>query len=149
MDRMLKLIEEHANLSCADLSAMLGMPENEVQEQKLRYEREGVIRGYRAVIDWEKAGRDYVSAIIQLKVSPKPDQGFDEIAQKIMSFSEVDSVYLMSGGYDLTVMITAPTFKEVAMFVAQSLAPLESVLSTATHFILKRYKDRGVDLTSG
>ena len=103
-----------------------------------------MIRGYKALIDWERTDREYVTAIIELRVSPKRDSGFESIAQSIMRLEEVESVYLMSGGYDLSVVVSGRTFQEVAMFVAKRLSPMDAVLSTATHFVLRRYKDRGV-----
>lgn len=105
-----------------------------------------MIRGYHALINWEKADANRASALIELRVTPKPDKGFDEIADKIMQFEEVESVYLMSGGFDLAVRVNARSMQDIALFVAKRLAPLDSVLSTATHFILTRYKDGGVVL---
>ena len=107
-------------------------------------EKEGLIRGYKAVIDWDQLDNTYVSAIIELKVTPKAGFGFEDVAAKVMKYPEVESVYLMSGGYDLCLVIEGKTMKEVAYFVAQKLAPIESVLSTATHFVLRKYKDKGV-----
>ena len=125
---------------------MLNKSEQEVKEQIAAYEKEGIIRGYHALINWEKADANRASALIELRVTPKPDKGFDEIADKIMQFEEVESVYLMSGGFDLAVRVNARSMQDIALFVAKRLAPLDSVLSTATHFILTRYKDGGVVL---
>ena len=111
-----------------------------------RLENDGVIRGYKTVIDWGKTEKPYVSAIIQLKVTPKAGRGFEEIAERITLFPEVESVYLMSGVYDLNVVVKCRTFQEVAMFVAKELSPIESVTSTATHFVLRRYKELDVPL---
>ena len=144
MDKLLKLLDTNARLSNAQLAIMLGCSEAEVAAQIDAFERSGVIRGYKAVIDWDRTEREYVTALIELKVSPKPDFGFEYIAETVMRFEEVESVYLMSGGYDLAVIVSGQTFKEVAMFVAKRLSNLESVLSTATHFVLRRYKDAGV-----
>ena len=105
---------------------------------------EGVIRGYKAVVDWDKAGRDFCTARIELKVTPKSGMGFDEIASTIAQFDEVESVELMSGGYDLGLTVTGKSLQDVAMFVAQRLAPLDSVVSTATHFVLRSYKQGGI-----
>ncbi|HPU58822.1 MAG TPA: Lrp/AsnC family transcriptional regulator, partial [Candidatus Avimonas sp.] len=105
-----------------------------------------VIRGYKAVVDWEKTDRPYVTALIELRVTPKRDFGFDSIAETIMRFNEVESVYLMSGGYDLAVIVSGRTFKDIAMFVAKRLSTLDSVISTATHFVLQRYKESGIIL---
>lgn len=144
MDKLLKLLDSDARLTNAQLAVMLGCPEEQVAAQIAEWERSGVIRGYKAVIDWEKTDRAYVTALIELRVSPKPDSGFESIAETVMRFDEVESVYLMSGGYDLAVTVNGRTFREVAMFVAKRLSPLDSVLSTATHFVLRRYKDSGV-----
>ena len=112
------------------------------------YQRQGVIRGYRAVIDWEKAGREYVTALIELRVSPQKNSGFDDVAREILRFPEVDNLYLMSGGFDLAVRVNGKSMQEIALFVAKRLSALDSVLSTATHFILTRYKDGGVVLNA-
>ena len=109
-------------------------------------EAEGILRGYKAVIDWEKMDHSYVSAIIELKVTPKVGRGFEEIAERVAQYAEVESVYLMSGTYDLNVVVKAKTFQEVAMFVAKELSTIESVTSTATHFVLRRYKELDVSL---
>ncbi len=144
MDALLTLLEKNARLSNAQLASMLGMSEKEVAEQIADLEKHGVIRGYKPVIDWDKTDREYVTAIIELHVTPKKDKGFDGIAETIMKFREVESISLMSGGYDFSIVVNARTFKDVAMFVAKRLSPLESVVSTATHFVLRRYKDNNV-----
>jgi DNA-binding Lrp family transcriptional regulator len=144
MDKLLNLLDSNARLSTAQLATMLGRTEKEVADQIADMEQKGVIRGYKALIDWERTDREYVTAIIELRVSPKRDSGFESIAQSIMRLEEVESVYLMSGGYDLSVVVSGRTFQEVAMFVAKRLSPMDAVLSTATHFVLRRYKDRGV-----
>ena len=108
------------------------------------YERDGVILGYQTIIDWDKTDREYVSALIEVKITPKPDRGFDQVAERIYNFPEVKSLYLMSGSFDLTLIIEGRTMKEVAYFVARKLAPLEDVMSTATHFVLRKYKDKGI-----
>jgi DNA-binding Lrp family transcriptional regulator len=146
MDRLLNLLDENARLSTAQLAVMLNKPENEVAEAIAAYEKAGVIRGYKALINWEKIDENKASALIELRVSPKRDRGFDEIANRIMQFEEVESVYLMSGGYDLAVKVHGRSMQEIAMFVMRRLSTLDSVLSTATHFILTRYKDGGVIL---
>ena len=144
MDKLLNLLDSNARLSTAQLATMLGRTEKEVADQIADMEQKGEIRGYKALIDWERTDREYVTAIIELRVSPKRDSGFESIAQSIMRLEEVESVYLMSGGYDLSVVVSGRTFQEVAMFVAKRLSPMDAVLSTATHFVLRRYKDRGV-----
>jgi len=144
MEKLLRLLEANARLSNAQLAEMLGMEEAAVAAQLAALEDSGAIRGYKAVIDWDRTQREFVTAVIELKVTPKRDSGFEGIAESIMRLEEVESVYLMSGGYDLMVIVTGKTFQEVAMFVARRLATMESVVSTATHFILRRYKDGGV-----
>ena len=103
-----------------------------------------MILGYKTIIDWDKTDREYVSALIEVKITPQRDRGFDRVAEQIYSYPEVQSLYLMSGGFDLAVLIEGKTMKEVAFFVAQKLAPIDGVLSTATHFVLRKYKDKGV-----
>ena len=144
--KLLKLLNRDSRTSVKDLSAMLGVTEEAVRADIAEMEREGVIRGYKAVIDWERLDDAFVSAIIELKVTPKAGLGFEEIAAKVMRYPEVESVYLMSGVYDLNVMVKGRTFHEVAKFVAKELATIESVTSTATHFVLRRYKEMDVEL---
>ena len=129
MDKLLNLLDSNARLSTAQLATMLGRTEKEVADQIADMEQKGVIRGYKALIDWERTDREYVTAIIELRVSPKRDSGFESIAQSIMRLEEVESVYLMSGGYDLSVVVSGRTFQEVAMFVAKRLSPMDAVLS--------------------
>ena len=144
--KLLKLLNRDSRASVKDLSAMLGLSEDQVREEIAEMERTGVIRGYKAVIDWERLDDANVSAIIELKVTPKAGLGFEEIASKIMRYPEVESVYLMSGVYDLNVVVKGRTFHEVAKFVAKELSTIESVTSTATHFVLRRYKEMDVEL---
>lgn len=143
---LLKLLEDNARYPDATLAAMLGVSEAQVQQELKKYEQQGIIRGYKAIVDWEKTDRDYVSARIELKVTPKKDRGFEELAEVIAQYDEVQSLYLMSGGYDLALTIVGKTFKDIASFVAYRLAPLDSVQSTATHFILRKYKEKGAIL---
>jgi DNA-binding Lrp family transcriptional regulator len=144
MDRLLYLLETNPRLSNAELAVMLGVTEQEVEERIKLYEDTGVIKGYRALIDKEKAHAQTVTALIEIKVQPKFAHGFDDIANRISQLEEVESIYLMSGGYDLCCMVTDKSFHEVAMFVAKRLSPLEDIMSTTTHFILKKYKEQGV-----
>ncbi len=144
MDKLLKLLDTNARLTNAQLAIMLDTTEEDIAAQIADLERSGIIRGYKALIDWDRTNREYVTAIIELRVTPKRDRGFEGIAETIMRFEEVESVFLMSGGYDLSVVVSGRTFKEVAMFVAKRLSPLDSVISTATHFVLQRYKEKGV-----
>ena len=144
MDQLVQILADNARLTSQQLAAMTGSTPQEVEKRLAALQSEGVIRGYKAVVDWDKAGRDFCTARIELKVTPKSGMGFDEIASTIAQFDEVESVELMSGGYDLGLTVTGKTFKDVALFVAQRLAPLDSVESTATHFVLKTYKQGGV-----
>ena len=146
MDRLLELLSENARLSNAQLAAMLNTTEDDVAERIAKYEKDGVIRGYKALVNWEKVDKNKASALIELRVTPKRDRGFDEIAGRVMQFEEVESVYLMAGGYDLAVMVHGKSMQDIAMFVMRRLSTLDSVLSTATHFVLTRYKDGGVVL---
>ena len=148
MKDLLHLLENDSTLSHAQLAAMTGSTPQEVEKRLAALQSEGVIRGYKAVVDWDKAGRDFCTARIELKVTPKSGMGFDEIASTIAQFDEVESVELMSGGYDLGLTVTGKSLQDVAMFVARRLAPLDSVVSTATHFVLKTYKQGGI-LTCG
>lgn len=144
--KLLKLLQKNARYTSAELAVMLGISENEVKAQVEALEKDGLIRGYKAVIDWEKLDTTYVSALIELKVSPQADYGFEEIAKRVMMYPEVESVYLMSGGFDLCVMVKSKTFQQVAMFVAKELSTIDAVVSTATHFVLRRYKELDVIL---
>lgn len=144
MDKLLALIEKNPRLSDKEIAVMLGITEDAAAKQIKLYEETGVIKGYRAMIDKEKANAETVTALIEIKVHPKFENGFEEIAQRIACLDEVESIYLMSGGFDLCCMVTDKSFQEVAMFVANRLAPMDSVMSTATHFILRKYKEQGV-----
>ena len=144
--KLLKLLCKNARYTFQELSVMTGLSEEEVKSQVCEMEKEGLIRGYKAVIDWERLDSAMVSAIIELKVEPQPDVGFEQIAEEVKKYAEVESVYLMSGGYDLCVIVKGKTFQEVAMFVAKQLAPMKYVVSTATHFILRRYKEMDIEL---
>ena len=144
--KLLKLLSKNARYTVHELSVMCGISEDEVVAEVSAMEKEGLIRGYKAVIDWERLDSAKVSAIIELKVEPQPDVGFEQIAEEVKKYSEVESVYLMSGGYDLCVIVKGKTFQEVAMFVAKQLAPMKYVVSTATHFILRRYKELDIEL---
>ncbi len=144
MKQILQLLEENARLTTEQMAVMCNLEEEEIKDKIKQLEDEGVILGYKALIDWDKTDREYVSAVIELKVAPQRDRGFDRIAEKIYNYPEVQSVHLMSGGYDLMLIIEGKTMREVAYFVAYKLAPIEDVVSTATHFVLKKYKDKGV-----
>ncbi len=144
MDKLLKLLEQNARFTNDELAVMIGTTAKEIEKRIAEYEEKGVIKGYQTIIDKDMLDIENVSALIELRVTPKRDSGFDEIANQIMEFEEVENLYLMSGGYDLAVMIKAKDFKQVALFVSQRLSQLDTVVSTATHFILTRYKDKGV-----
>ena len=144
MDQLVQILADNARLTSQQLAAMTGSTPQEVEKRLAALQSEGVIRGYKAVVDWDKAGRDFCTARIELKVTPKSGMGVDEIASTIAQFDEVESVELMSGGYDLGPTVTGKSLQDVAMFVAQRLAPLDSVVSTATHFVLRSYKQGGI-----
>ena len=141
---ILKLLESDAKLTAEQIAVMLDLPIADVKAQINELEANGTILGYKAVVDWEKTERESVTAMIDVKLTPQRDKGYDRVAEKIYNYPEVKSVYLMSGAYDLSVLIEGKTMKEVAFFVSQKLAPIEEVISTATHFVLHRYKDAGV-----
>ena len=144
MDRLLYLLETNPRLTNEELAVMLGVSEYEVREQIRIYEESGVIKGYRAILDKEKVNARDCTALIEIKVQPKFGHGFDEVAQRIANLEEVESIYLMSGGYDLCCIVQNKSFEEVAMFVVKRLSPLEDVVSTTTNFILKKYKEQGI-----
>lgn len=147
MDKLLSLIETNPRLTNAEIATMLGISEEQVAQKIKEYEANGIIKGYRALIDKDNTDSQTVTALIEIKVQPKYNHGFDEIAKRIASLEEVESIYLMSGGFDLACMVTDKSFQEVAMFVAKRLSPMDGVVSTATHFILKKYKEQGVFFT--
>ena len=148
MDNLLKLLSQNSQFSTAELAAMLGEPEDYIQAQIKEYEAKGVIKGYQAVVDWEDMEDSFVEALIELKVTPKRETGFDDMAKMCMAFDEVESVYLMAGVYDFALIVRGQTMQDIAMFVAKKLSTIEGVLSTGTHFIMRRYKDRGMNLTA-
>ncbi len=143
MDEILDILEKNGRRTPAEIAAMLGKNEADVAKAIADYEKNGVINAYTALINWDKTGSERVTALIEVKVTPQRDRGFDKVAERIFKFPEVKSCYLMSGGFDLTVVIEDKTMKEVAYFVAEKLAVIPDVNSTATHFILKKYKDKG------
>ncbi len=143
MTEILKLLEENARYTPEQLSAMTGKSVEEVVDIIKKCEDAHIINGYVALIDWDRTAEEAVTALIEVKVTLQRDEGFERIANRIYQYDEVDSVYLMSGAFDLTVIVSAKSLKDVAQFVSGKLATIEGVLSTATHFILKRYKDKG------
>ena len=146
-EAILKRIDKNAKLTAKELSLMLGCEEEEVATAIAEMEADSVICGYPTLIDWDKTNRERVTALIEVKVTPQRGQGFDRIAERIYKFDEVESVYLMSGGFDLTVIIEEKTMRAVSHFVSEKLSTIEAVRGTATHFVLKKYKDHGTVLT--
>ncbi|NCC07049.1 MAG: Lrp/AsnC family transcriptional regulator [Clostridia bacterium] len=144
MEKLLKILEGNARISLEDMATMINEAPETVAMKMDQMQKAHIINGYRALIDWEKAGVAHVQAIIELRVTPRRDCGFDEVAATIANFEEVDSVLLMSGGYDLSLVVKGTSFQDIALFVAKRLSPIEGVLSTATHFVLKTYKKDGV-----
>ncbi|MBE6634937.1 MAG: Lrp/AsnC family transcriptional regulator [Ruminococcaceae bacterium] len=144
--KILKLLAENARMENADIAAITDISEKEVCRRIAALEKEGIICAYKSVIDWEKVDSDSVSAIIELKVTPKAGYGFEEVAARVASYPEVESVYLMSGAYDLNVVVKGRTFHEVSNFVSRELAMIESVTSTGTQFVMRRYKEYNVEL---
>ena len=142
--KILKLLEKDARLTPEQISIMLDCKKEDVEKAINSLEQNGTILGYNTVVDWEKTEIESVTAMIEVKLTPQRDRGFDRVAEKIYNYPEVKSVYLMSGAYDLSVLIEGKTMKEVALFVSQKLATIEAVISTATHFVLHKYKDKGV-----
>lgn len=149
MDPLLKLLEEHALRTPADLAKLLDLPVAEVERRIRQYEDEKIILGYKAVINDDKVDSDLVKAVIEVKVQPEREGGFDRIARRIARFDEVTSLFLMSGAYDLLIFVEGHSLRQVAQFVAEKLATLEGVTSTATHFMLKTYKEQGVMMEGG
>ncbi|MCH5315567.1 MAG: Lrp/AsnC family transcriptional regulator [Eubacterium sp.] len=147
MKKVLEIIEKNPRLTNAEIAVMLGVSEEDIEKKLKALEDDGIIKGYRSIIDKDKADIQSVTALIEIKVQPKFGHGFDELAKRISELEEVESVYLMSGAYDLCCLVSDKTFQEVAMFVANRLSPMDSVVSTATHFILKKYKEQGIFFT--
>lgn len=144
--KVLEAIDKNSKLTAVDLAVMLGSTEEEINALIKEMEDDTVICGYPTLINWDKVNCERVTALIEVKVTPQRGMGFDHIAERIYKFDEVQSVYLMSGGFDLTVIIEGKTMREVAFFVSEKLAPMEAILSTATHFVLKKYKEHGLPL---
>lgn len=145
-NELLKLLSNNARYTVEQLAVMLAAAPEAVAAEIDTLQKEGVICGYKTVIDWEKIDATSVSAIIELNVVPKADLGFEEVAEKVASYPEVEAVYLMSGGYDLNVVVKGKNLQDIARFVARELATIDSVTSTATHFVMRRYKEMDVKL---
>ena len=145
MEEILNILDkEKGNVSRAKIAQMLGMEEKEVADKIEKMEKENVIVGYKTIVNWDKTDKDVVVALIELRITPQRGEGFDQVAERIYKYPQVKSLYLMSGAYDLAVTIEGKSMKEVALFVAQKLAPMDSIISTATHFVLKKYKEEGI-----
>ena len=144
MDSILKLLENDSRLTAKEIAAMLELDEKDVASAIEEYEKNGTIVAYKTLVDWDKTDREIVSAVIELKVTPQRDRGFDKIAEKLLNYPEITSICLMSGNYDIQLIIEGKTLREVAQFVAMKLAPMECITATSTSFVLKKYKDKGV-----
>ena len=140
--KLLQFLEDNCTYTTEQLAAMANLTEDEVRAAIAKNEADKVILGYKAIVDWERTEREAVTALIEVKVTPQRGEGFDRVAKRIYQYDEVESLYLMSGAFDLTVIISGRTLKEVARFVGEKLAPIEDVTGTATHFILKKYKEK-------
>lgn len=145
-EEILRLLEKNSRIDIKEIAILVGKTEAEVANEISQMEKEGIIRGYYTLINWDNTNDERVSALIEVKVTPQRGIGFDKIAERISKFDEVKSVYLMSGGFDFTVILEEKTMKEIAQFVTSKLSTLDEVLNTATHFVLKKYKDYGVTM---
>jgi DNA-binding Lrp family transcriptional regulator len=144
--KILRLLQNNSKMSHSDMAVVLGVDESVVKNTIQDMEQEQIICGYNTVINWDKTDDERVTALIEVKVEPQRGEGFDRVAERIYNYEEVTSLYLMSGGFDMTVLIEGKTMKEVAQFVARKLAPMEGILSTSTHFVLKKYKEAGTKI---
>jgi len=145
MQEVLNILEKNnGKINTTQVANMLGISVEEVENRIAALEKAKIIVGYKTLIDWDKTDKEYVTALIELRVTPQRGEGFDRMAERIYKYPQVKSLYLMSGAYDLAVFIEGKTMKEVALFVAEKLAPMASVISTATHFVLKKYKQEGI-----
>lgn len=145
MEEILRILDkEEGRVSRDKIARMLGLEEAEVAAKIEELEKNHVIVGYKTIVDWDKTDREVVTALIELKITPQRGEGFQKVAERIYKYPQVTSLYLMSGAYDLAVTIEGKTMKEVALFVAEKLAPMDSIISTATHFVLKKYKEEGI-----
>ncbi len=146
-ERILKHLESNSRINLHDLAVMLGITDVELANEIALMEKKHIICGYTTLINWDNTDKEIVTALIEVKVTPQRGMGFESLATRIAKFPEVNSVYLMSGGFDFMVLIEGKSMKEVSRFVFEKLSVLETVLSTSTHFVLKKYKDHGVSLT--
>lgn len=143
MEEILEILEKNSRYTDEQIAVMTGKTTEEVRNIIRNYEEENIIAGYTTLVNWENTGSETVTALIEVKITPQRGEGFDKVAERIYKFAQVKACYLMSGGFDLTVIVEGKTMKEVALFVSEKLAVQEYVLSTATHFVLKKYKDHG------
>ncbi|MBR3367162.1 MAG: Lrp/AsnC family transcriptional regulator [Lachnospiraceae bacterium] len=146
-ERILSIIEKNSRIEAKELAVLLGTEEIEVLNCMQKMEEDGIICGYHTMVDWEKTGIEKVTALIEVRVTPQRGKGFDDIAERIYKYPEVNAVYLISGGYDLLVTLEGKSLREVSAFVSNKLSTLDTVISTATHFILRKYKDHGTIMT--
>ena len=144
MNKILELLEKNSTLTVADIAVMLDKSEEEISAAIEQFKKDGIILGSKMLVNWQKTTREYVTAFIELKVTPQFGKGFDQIAERFYQYEQVKTVYLMSGAYDIALIIEGKTLNEVALFVAEQLSPMDTVISTATHFVLKKYKDDGM-----
>ncbi len=147
-EEILNFIEKNSRIDLKEVAVCLGMTEVDVANELAAMESEGIICGYHTLIDWDKVTEERIHALIEVRVTPQRGKGFDEIAERIYKYPEVQATYLISGGYDLLVFMEGKTLKEISTFVTQKLSTLESVISTTTHFVLRKYKDHGIVLGS-
>ena len=143
-EEILNLINKNSRLTAAEIAKVLNAKENVVAEEIKKMEEEQIICGYNTLINWDKTDRELVTALIEVKVTPQRGNGFDKIAERICQFEEVKACYLMSGGFDFTVILEEKSLKEIAFFVSDKLSPIDAVIGTETHFVLKNYKDHGI-----
>lgn len=145
-EKILWMLEKNSRIDLKDLAIMLGVEETAVANEIARMEEENIICGYHTMINWENTSQEKIIALIEVRVAPQRGMGFDKLAERIYQYEEVETVYLMSGGYDFTVILEGKTLREVSQFVSDKLSTLDSVLSTSTHFVLKKYKEHGTIL---
>lgn len=145
-EQILRMLEKNSRIDLKDLAIMMGVEEAAVANEVAQMEKENIICGYHTMINWENTSQEKVIALIEVKVTPQRGMGFDKLAERIYLYDEVETVYLMSGGYDFTVILNGKTLREVSQFVSDKLSTLDSVLSTSTHFVLKKYKEHGTIL---
>jgi len=147
-EEILSILEKNSKIDLNELAVLLGTTSENVFNEIAAMEKEGVICGYHTLIDWDKISEDKVTALIEVRVTPQRGQGFDTVAERIYNYPEVNSVYLISGGFDLLITLQGKSLKEVSLFVSEKLSALDTVLSTSTHFILKKYKDHGTIMSA-